>query len=67
MSDKCLLDEYVCEFIASVRNEFPLHYLLFQEVMSHIPMEANSEDTHSLSKKLSNTNSHTDPDSLGAP
>lgn len=47
-----------------MRKEFPLHYQLFIEVMSHISIEANSEDTFSLSKKLSNPNTHTKPDML---
>ncbi|KAL3903311.1 MAG: hypothetical protein SGPRY_011729, partial [Prymnesium sp.] len=63
INEKSLLDDLA--FIASVRKEFKLHHLLFIEVMSHIPIEANSEDTFSLSKKLSNPNSDTGSDFIG--
>ncbi|KAL3920032.1 MAG: hypothetical protein SGPRY_005406 [Prymnesium sp.] len=59
INEKGSLDEFA--FITSVRKEFKLHFLLFIEVMSHIPIEVNREDTFSLSKKLSNPTRTLDP------
>lgn len=58
-----LINEY--EFIHARHRDFPLHYSLFIQVMSHISIEANSENTFSLSGKLSNPNTKTAPDFLG--
>lgn len=57
MNTAGLVNEF--EFVFSVRQEFPLHYQLFIEAMSHIAIEANSEDTFSLAGKLSNPNTKT--------
>ena len=45
----------------SVRKELPLHALLFKQVSSHLAHEGNAEETFSLSGKLSNDNTHTQP------
>ena len=59
-----LLDEFKLAY--AVREEVPLHYLLFKQVNSHLGNEANAEDTFSLSGKLSNPNTKTGPGYLAS-
>lgn len=61
-------DGLVNEFklVYSVREELPLHHLLFKQVSSHLGHEANAEDTFSLSGKLSNPNTKTGPGFLAS-
>ena len=59
MRTKGLVDEF--KLIFSVREELPLHTLLFKQVSSHLAHEGNAEETFSLSGKLSNDNTHTQP------
>ena len=54
-----LVDEF--KLLFSVRKELPLHALLFKQVSSHLAHEGNAEETFSLSGKLSNDNTHTQP------
>ena len=44
-----------------MREELPLQTLLFKQVSPHLAHEGNAEETFSLSGKLSNDNTHTQP------
>lgn len=44
-----------------VRNQFPLHYIVFKQTASHIPHEGNSEQLFSRSGALSDDNGKMDP------
>ena len=52
------------DLLFSLRIEFPLHYTVFKQTASHRPHEGNAEDTFSLSGRLSNRNTHTNPSFL---
>ena len=43
------------------RNAFPLHYIVFKQVSSHLPHEANTEQLFSLAGNLSDDNGKMDP------
>ena len=47
-----------------VRHTFPLHYIVFKQVSSHLGHEANSEQLFSRSGKLSDDNGKMDPHRL---
>ena len=47
----------------SLRNQFPLHFIVFKQTASHIPHEANIEQALSRSGYLSDPNQ--DPVNLG--
>jgi hypothetical protein len=67
--DKQLIKEFrdddgiVNEFalIYKVRNQFPLHYIVFKQTVSHLPHEGNSEQLFSSSGALSDDNGKMDP------
>jgi hypothetical protein len=44
-----------------VRNQFPLHYIIFKQAASHLPHEGNSEQLFSRSGALSDDNGKMDP------
>ena len=48
-----------------MRNQFPLHYIVFKQTASHLPHEANSEQLFSRSGAGSDDNSKMDPWRLG--
>merc|ERR1711965_122750 len=43
------------------RRAFPLHYIVFKQVSSHLPHEANTEQLFSLAGNLSDDNGKMDP------
>ena len=55
--DHGIVNEF--DLMLSLRDEFPLHTALFQQVSAHLAHEGNAEDTFSLSGRLSNDNTHT--------
>jgi len=57
-----LVDEFALLF--SLREQFPLHCLLFKRLAADLPHEANAESTFSLSGRLSSDNTHTSPGGL---
>ena len=57
-----LLNEFALVFF--LREQFPIHYLLFKRLAAHLPHEGNAESTFSLSGSLSNDNTQTSPDFL---
>ena len=44
-----------------LRNAFPLHYIVFKQVSSHLCHEANTEQLFSLAGGLSDDNGKMDP------
>ena len=44
-----------------MRNQFPLHYIVFKQTASHLPHEGNSEQLFSRSGALSDDNGKMDP------
>ena len=44
-----------------MRSKFPLHYIVFKQVSSHLPHEANTEQLFSLAGSLSDDNGKMDP------
>ena len=44
-----------------VRNQYPLHFIVFKQTASHLPHEANSEQMFSRSGELSDNNGKMDP------
>ena len=47
-----------------MRNQFPLHYIVFKQTASHLPHEGNSEQLFSRSGALSDDNGKMDPHRL---
>ena len=44
------------EMMWELRKSFPLHYILFKQLASHLPHEGNSENTFSRAGSLSDPN-----------
>ena len=67
--DQAQIDEFmdkdgiINEFalVYKLRNAFPLHYILFKQVSSHLCHEANTEQLFSLAGGLSDDNGKMDP------
>jgi hypothetical protein len=54
-----LLNE--CALLYKVRAAFPLHYIVFRQVSSHLQHEANTEQLFSKAGALSDSNGKMDP------
>ena len=56
-------DGIINEFalLYKLRNAFPLHYIVFKQVSSHLCHEANTEQLFSLADGLSDDNGKMDP------
>ena len=56
-------DGIINEFalLYKLRNSFPLHYILFKQVSSHLCHEANTEQLFSLAGGMSDDNGKMDP------
>ena len=67
--DKSILSECIDEagllnefaLLYKLRNSFPLHYIIFKQVSSHLPHEANTEQLLSLAGNFSDDNGKMDP------
>ena len=51
----------LCSTSIKLRNAFPLHYIVFKQVSSHLCHEANTEQLFSLAGGLSDDNGKMDP------
>ena len=60
--DSGVLNEFA--LIYTLRNSFPLHYILFKQTASHLPHEGNSEQLFSRAGALSDDNGKMDPSTL---
>ena len=56
-----MLDEF--SLMAAMKAEFPISHFVFKQTASHLPHEANSEQTFSVAGKLTDPNMS--PDYLG--
>ena len=56
-------DGIINEFalLYKLRSTFPLHYIVFKQVSSHLPHEANTEQLFSVAGNLSDDNGKMDP------
>lgn len=61
-NERHMVDEFA--LVSSLREQFPLHYIVFQQSASHLAAESETEDVFSLCKGVSDHNMH--PSSLRA-
>ena len=71
--DQAKIDEFmdsdgiINEFalLYKLRSTFPLHYIVFKQVSSHLPHEANTEQLFSVAGNLSDDNGKVPPKDMG--